>query len=353
MDVSVKAGDELRAHGDAFAEAIVARQYQQQKDLWERYGEKGRKLAVRDALYHLDALADSTAVGEPSLFVDYIAWVKVVFHHRGLPGEGLYGTLRCTAEIIQQSLSAEHSQRILPVIQAAADYLPAAPTTIDSFLRDDNPHGALAREYLSTLLRGDRRAAGFLIGDAISSGAGIDDIYLHVFQPCQWELGRLWQMNQISVADEHYCTAATQLIMSQLYGYIFSTPRGEYGLVSTCVGDEMHELGARMVSDLFELNGWDTHYLGANVPASGVVDALEKYSPDVLAVSATLVSHLTQVRELIEHVRDSRPGAQLKILVGGRPFQLVQGLWRRMGADATGTDALEALRAARSLLETI
>lgn len=352
MDVVRDAGDELRVHGDAIAEAIVARQYLRQRELWEPYGDKGRDIAVRDALNHLDVLADSVAVGEPALFVDYVAWVKVVFHHRGLPREALYGTLQCMTEIVEQSLAAEHSSLILPAVRAAIDHLPHAPASVDSFLTDDNPHHALAQDYLSTLLRGDRRAAGFLIGDAISSGAGIDDIYLHVFQPCQWETGRLWQMNQISVADEHYITAATQLIMSQLYGHILTGAKGHPKLLSVCIDDEMHELGARMVADLFELNGWDTRYLGANVPASGVIAALDGYGPDVLGISATLVSHLTHVRALIEKVRDCVQGSQVKILVGGRPFQIAEGLWQRVGADGTGADALDALRAAHSLLAT-
>ena len=44
----------------------------------------------------------------------------------------------------------------------------------------------------------------------------IRDVYLLVFQPCQREVGRLWEAGRITVAQEHYCTAATQVIMSQL-----------------------------------------------------------------------------------------------------------------------------------------
>ncbi len=353
MDEYVKAGDELRAHGEALAEAIVARQYQHQRDLWQPYGAEGRAIAVRDALYHLDMLADSTAVDEPSLFVDYVDWAKVLFHHRGLPAETLDGTLNCTSEVVAESLSADTSALIRPIVQAAIERLPHAPTSIDSFLSDDRPYGPLAQKYLNTLLQGDRHTAGLLIGEAIAGGARVDDIYMHVFQPCQWEIGRLWQMNQISVADEHYCTAATQLIMSQLYGHIFSGQRGQYSLLATCVGEELHEMGARMVADLFELNGWDTHYLGANMPPSGVIAALEKTSPDVLAISTTLVSHVTRVRELIERVRDSQQGPRVKILVGGRPFIIAKELWRRVGADAGGADALEALRNAQLLLNAV
>jgi methanogenic corrinoid protein MtbC1 len=99
------------------------------------------------------------------------------------------------------------------------------------------------RAYLDALLAGDRLAAGRIILQAAEQGAAIKDIYLGVFQRSQRELGRLWQTNQISVAQEHYCTAATQLIMSQFYPAIFAVAKKGPRLVATCVGGELHELG--------------------------------------------------------------------------------------------------------------
>jgi methanogenic corrinoid protein MtbC1 len=275
-----------------------------------------------------------------------------VFHHRGLPDSALATTLECTREIVAEILPAALTGAVLPVVAAAIDYLPLAPVDIDAFISSDKPYGSLAANYLARLLEGNRSAAGYLIGNAMGAGAKVEDMHLHVFQPCQWELGRLWQMNRITVANEHYCTAATQLIMSQLYGYIFGGSRNALKMVSTCVGDEMHEIGARMVSDLFELNGWDTHYLGANVPAESVASTIEKLNPDVLAISATLVSHVSAVKNLIRQVRESPAGARAKILVGGHPFRIAPGLWQKVRADATGVDALQALQAANGLLDT-
>ncbi len=350
LEASARAGDKLRGHIDALAEAIVARQYYRQRALWEPYGERGRELAVRDTIYHLNVLADASTVNESALFVDYVAWAKVLFHHRGLPTEGLPGTLRYTYELVQETLSAEHAAAVLPIVREAMEYLPLVPDTVDPFVTDDRPHGETAREYLDALLRGDRTAASVLIGEALGNGTTVEDIYLHIFRPCQWEVGRLWQMNRISVADEHYCTAATQLIMSQLYGHIFSSPQARFRLVATCVGDEMHELGARMVSDIFELHGWDTHYLGANVPAEAILSTLDRYSPHVLAISTTLTSHLNKTRDLIEWIRSSKHGGKLRIMLGGRPFIVAPALCNRMEADICGTDALEALRAAHDIL---
>ncbi|MDZ7717010.1 MAG: B12-binding domain-containing protein [Balneolaceae bacterium] len=108
---------------------------------------------------------------------------------------------------------------------------------------------------MDLLLTGNRKKAARLIEKLVDDGTSIKDIYEHIFQKTQYEVGALWQTNQITVAHEHYCTAATQLIMSQLYPKIFTTEKTGKRLVSCSVGNELHEIGIRMVTDFFEMEG--------------------------------------------------------------------------------------------------
>lgn len=207
----------------------------------------------------------------------------------------------------------------------------------------------LAQDYLDALRRGERHQAGRLVMDAVAAGTPVKDVYLGVFQPVQYEVGRLWQTNEISVAQEHYCTAATQLIMSQLYPHIFALDRKGRTMVATCVAGDLHELGVRMVADFFEMDGWDTYYLGANTPHEGVIDTLIERRAELLAVSATLVTHVPAVRGLITAVRASSVGPTVSIFVGGHPFNKNHDLWKTVGADATAPDAQQAVDLANRL----
>ena len=208
----------------------------------------------------------------------------------------------------------------------------------------------LAREYLDLLLRGERNAAVKLILDVVEGGVSVREIYLQVFQPAQHEIGRLWETDSISVAQEHYCTAATQLVMSQLYSYVFSSEKIGRILVAACVGGELHEIGIRMVADFFEMEGWDTHYLGANTPVQGIVQMIETAKADILALSSTITFNITALRELIAEVKASDYGESIPVMVGGRPFNLIPELWQKVGADGYAPDALAALGAAERLL---
>ncbi len=113
----------------------------------------------------------------------------------------------------------------------------------------DGPLAQEAHQFLENLLAGQRDVATKLILDLVGQGTAVKDIYLNIFQVSQREIGRLWETNQVSVAQEHFCSAATQMIMAQLYPRIFTTEQSGYRMAATCVSGELHEIGVRMVAD--------------------------------------------------------------------------------------------------------
>jgi methylmalonyl-CoA mutase cobalamin-binding domain/chain len=159
-------------------------------------------------------------------------------------------------------------------------------------------------------------------------------------------------MNRVNVALEHYCTAATQVVMARLSSQVFAAERIGRTMVATCVGDELHEVGLRMVADFFEMAGWDALYLGANVPPESIVKTLVEHRADVLGVSVTMTAHIPTVTDLIAAVRSHPDCMQVKVCVGGYPFNLTEGLWRKVGADGYGSDARTAVEVCNRLVMT-
>ncbi len=203
-----------------------------------------------------------------------------------------------------------------------------------------------ARErYLAAVLEGSRRTAFGVVDEAFHGGIGLRELYLGVFQPAMRDIGRLWQENRITVADEHLATAITQAAMARLYDELFRGG-GEAGplLIAACADTERHELGLRMICDVLEMEGWDTVFLGATVPIEDLVAMVRERRPDVVALSASIAPHLGRVRATIDAIRGAMPGAAPLIAVGGRAFADDPGLADRLGADLTATDAVEAAR---------
>lgn len=207
----------------------------------------------------------------------------------------------------------------------------------------------LHERYTALLLDKDRKSGENLIIEAVKSGVSVEDIYVNVLQPSQYRIGLLWQSGKISVSQEHFCTAITQSVMSKLYDYIFASPKTGKTFVSLCVSDEYHDLGLRMVTDMVEMNGFDTVFLGANVPSKEIEEALSDYRADVLGISVTIASHLTILTDIISRVRSASQLSGVKILVGGYALNTAQSLWKKTGADSFAGNALEAVTEVKKL----
>jgi methylmalonyl-CoA mutase cobalamin-binding domain/chain len=212
-------------------------------------------------------------------------------------------------------------------------------------------HAELARDYLRYLLAAKRKEAAEVVVNAVKNGVSVKDVYLRVFQPVLYEVGDLWQRNLVSVAQEHYCTAATQFTMSLLYPYIFSGKQAGHRFVGCCVGGELHEIGMRMVTDFFEMEGWDTYYMGANTPDEDVIRTIIDQKACVVGISVTMTFHLHLVGRLILRIRSRPECRDVKIMVGGYPFLANHQLWRGVGAHAFAADAHQAIEVAGRLLD--
>src|SRR5918999_1394245 len=94
-DLNREAGRAIEAQRRALAEAVVARQYELQPGLRERYGEGGRAKCVQDTEYHLAHLAAAVTYSSPALFSDYIAWAKTVMAAYGVGPEDMERNLVC------------------------------------------------------------------------------------------------------------------------------------------------------------------------------------------------------------------------------------------------------------------
>lgn len=342
-------GASIETHKDEFARLIVDEQWARNPQFEIRYGEVGHAKCIQDVKYNLSYLSQTIVSNSPLLFVAYIDWINTRFKGLKIPTQELAESLEITSDILQQQFP-ESVAIVRNFIELGLKQLENAPETTPSFFDESQPLFVLGRQYLEALRSGERSASSHLILNAVAQGISVKDIYLHVFQPSQREIGRLWQINQMSVAQEHYCTAVTQLIMSQLYSNIFNTPKNGRRLVAMCVGNELHEIGLRMVTDFFEMDGWDTYYLGSNTPASSVVQTLTERKADVLAVSATMTFHVQLVTDLIEQVRAVDNIRHIKILAGGYPFNIDPELWRHVGADGYASSAEDAINIANALI---
>lgn len=344
--------NQILANKKQLAQTVTDLHLQAHPQWIERYGEMGKLRCFEDAMYHIEYLAEAIKLQSPPLFNHYLEWAWQMLTARNIHKDDLTANIAFLSEAISKQFGEQERivQEINRYLQAGIHHLEKLQPNIETWLKEENPLHHEATTYLNFLLQGKRRQAAEHIDELVKQGHKVGDLYEHIFQVTQYEVGVRWQRNEITVAHEHYCTAATQLIMSRLYPLIFSGAKKGNTMVACTVVDELHEIGIRMVSDFFEMDGWDTYYLGSNMPVTHLLQLLEEYNADLLALSVTLPKHVGKLEELIRVVRAKKTFENVKIMVGGYPFAVIPGLADQVGADATATSAREAVKTANAMV---
>jgi methanogenic corrinoid protein MtbC1 len=199
--------------------------------------------------------------------------------------------------------------------------------------------------YVQLQLRGDRREALRFLDGLVAKGHTISDLRSHVIAAAQREIGRLWEESRIGIAQEHMATAISQLALAHLYCHAPPHPARDRKIVIACVEGELHDFPARLVADALDLAGYETRFLGADVPTGSLVSVLHEEEPDLLALSITMPFHAAALRQQVAAVRE-RTAAALPIAVGGLACARLENVVREIRPEifaATGHDMVDAV----------
>jgi len=131
---------------------------------------------------------------------------------------------------------------------------------------------------------------------------------------------------------------------------MFKTDKIGKTFISMCVSDELHDMGIKMVTDMAEMSGFDTVYLGANLPTSQIEEAIIDYKADVIGISATFASHLTTLADSIKYIRASEKANKVKIIIGGNCLNTFPDFWKKIGADAYDKNCEDAVATLHELV---
>lgn len=135
---------------------------------------------------------------------------------------------------------------------------------------------------------------------------------------------------------EHVRSGIIRTIIESAYPFIVKerekrSPHNEKVIVM-CPEYEDHELGARMVSDYFLLEGFDATFVGARTPLNTVAKAIELIKPKYLCVSVTNAYNLISVKRTIEALK-SDLDFKLTIILGGNAFKSNPDAYKWVGAE--------------------
>ncbi len=174
-------------------------------------------------------------------------------------------------------------------------------------------------QYFTNLIQGKRIPCYNIVNQLISNQFDIKTLYQNLLQRSLYSVGELWEYNKITVAAEHMATLITESLMNQMSPHL---PIGESvnkRVVISSVEDEPHQIGGKMVADIFEIHGWDTIYLGANTPVMELIEFVKEVEPNLVGLSMSVYFHIDTLKKTLSLINSNFNN--LHVIVGGQAFK--------------------------------
>ncbi len=164
----------------------------------------------------------------------------------------------------------------------------------------------------------------------------IPQLYEEILTPALYSIDECPEDDEDCIWQEHVKTSIVKTVIECVYPEIINQKKeiNQLGIkvVLACPEQEYHEIGLRMISDFFTLNGYSSIYIGSNTPRDQVSLAIEKENPKYAAVSVTDYYLLFETQKLIKEVRRKSKDS-IKIILGGSAFQKNMNSFNLIGGD--------------------
>lgn len=323
-------------------DAVTARIYTVYGAAYEKFGQRGRDACREDLAFHLEFLRPVLEFGLLQPMVDYLLWLGSVLAARAIPAEHLALSLEWLSEFFVERMdSADGAVVAVALREARAGFLASNATSLAPLpLPAPWPE---ADTFEKAILSGRQYEAMDIVNKCMDAGQDFIDVELHVIQPALYSVGEKWQTNQISVAAEHMATAIVHSVMTA--GLLRSPVPARNGkkILLACVEGNNHAVGLRMVTDAFQLRGWDVQYLGASVPDAALIEQAALWKPDLIGLSVSFANQLIVAKGVIAKLRGRFGEHCPAIMIGGLAINRFSQLAGVIGADTHCADSQSAV----------
>ncbi len=208
----------------------------------------------------------------------------------------------------------------------------------------------LLTRYLQPLLAGRRAECFSIVKNAVETGdLSAEAAIREIVWPAMTQVDRLYRDDRINGAIENMAIRINRTVADQMQAHLpRKSGNGKRALLYSACG-EAEELGAQMVGDLFQADGWEIYLIGGAVPHDEILTLVGQLRPNVLLIFGTRPQDVPSTRRLIELIRDVGVCASMNIVVSGGVFNRAEGLWLEVGADVFAESARDLLRLTNEL----
>ncbi len=185
---------------------------------------------------------------------------------------------------------------------------------------EELPIVAWREAFFDCILAGQEDRANALMNGILSQRVRMETIYEEIMQWALNKIGEYYVAGRTDEAHEHLASEITERVMSRVAPFYQPVARLPYlALLGGVVGN-WHTLGLRMLSDGLRSLGWETRFLGANVPTESFVAMAMDINPDLVVAACGLKEQFPEMKQLLSQLhtaRQLRTDLKFKLVAGG------------------------------------
>jgi len=118
-------------------------------------------------------------------------------------------------------------------------------------------------------------------------------------------------------------------------------------IIGTVKGD-IHDIGKNIVTFMLDVNGFEVHDLGIDVPVEKFIEKIKVTNAPVVGLSGFLTLAFDAMKETINAIENAGLRDKVKIIIGGGNIN--EDIKNYTGADAYGVDAMAAVAYANKVM---
>ncbi len=116
-------------------------------------------------------------------------------------------------------------------------------------------------------------------------------------------------------------------------------------IVFGTVAGDIHDIGKDIVVFMLDVNGFEVHDLGVDVPAQKFVERIKETGAPIVGLSGFLTLAFDSMKQTVEAIKAAGLRDKVKIMIGGG--QITEEVTKHTGADAYGKDAVAGVTLAK------
>ncbi|MEJ2219755.1 MAG: corrinoid protein [Desulfobacterales bacterium] len=208
----------------------------------------------------------------------------------------------------------------------------------------------LLEEIKKTVIDGKHKEIEALVQKAIQEKADLDDLINRALIAAMDVVGDRFAKSEIFVPEMLVSAVTMKKGLDLIKPLLKGAEDQAKGKVILCtVKGDQHDIGKNLVAMMLEGAGLEVIDLGVDVTVEEVIDKINEIQPQILGMSALLTTTMPEMENVINLLKDRGIRKKLKVMVGGAPVDA--DFAEKIGADAYGEDAAEAVTIARSFID--